>query len=86
MGLRSSLPISQDSLKSGSQKAEFDCICKNYNSDAAAANVEIEERTNGETTSTRQGDSYMYMDADSYMYMEARNDGTTPGEHHVYAN
>ena len=48
--------------------------------------MEIEERTNGETTSTRQGDSYMYMDADSYMYMEARNDGTTPGEHHVYAN
>ena len=26
MGLRSSLPISRDSLKSGSHKAEFDCI------------------------------------------------------------
>ena len=25
MGLRSSLPISRDSLKSGSHKAEFDC-------------------------------------------------------------
>ena len=43
MGLRSSFPISRDSLKSGSHKLEFDCIwnmmCCASTSTAAAVSV-----------------------------------------------